>query len=143
MAVCGAQTSVSDRLKLHAEDTEVQHRRLAQLINELSNLLTLEQGRCPGVRRLLGSLISFAEIHFSDQEEFLKHNDYPGEQLEIHQSAHQQFLDRLRSIQEESDTDLLATGPALIAWVRGWMEAHTQAEDQAYLDHFFRKEFQI
>ena len=142
MAGCEARTSARDQMILHAEDMEVQHRRLAQLVTEMASLLGRDQRRCPGARRLLSNLISFSEIHFSDQEEFMKQNAYPSELLKLHETAHGEFLEKLRSVHDNSDADLIAVAPALIAWIRDWIEDHLFTEDQAYLD-YFRKEFRI
>jgi hemerythrin-like metal-binding protein len=123
-------------MQLHAEDVEVQHRRLGQLVNELAGALAAEQRRCFVIRRALGTLINFSEIHFSDQEEFMKQYDYPPELMELHLAAHQEFLSKLRTVHDNPDGDLMALGPALIAWIRDWIEDHTLTEDQAYLVHF-------
>jgi len=139
MESCGVTICAKGQMDLHAEDVEVQHRRLGQLINDLATALSLEQRRCPGVRRALGSLINFAEIHFSDQEEFMKHYGYPKDFLNIHVGAHEEFLDKLRTVHENSDADLAALGPALVAWIRDWMEDHTLTEDHPYLDYFRRE----
>ena len=139
MASCGTKTGEIEQMQLHSEDVEVQHRRLGQLVNELASALASEQRRCPGVRRALASLINFSEIHFSDQEEFMKHYGYPQELLAIHTGAHQEFLDRLRAVHDNSDPDLVALGPALIAWIRDWIEDHILTQDHTYLEHFRRE----
>lgn len=139
MESCGTRTCAKGQMELHAEDVEVQHRRLGQLVNELATALSMEQRRCTGVRRALGSVINFAEIHFSDQEEFMKHYGYPIEFLHVHMGAHEEFLNRLRAVHDNSDAELFAVGPALVAWIRDWLEDHTITEDYTYLDHFRRE----
>jgi hemerythrin len=136
MTSCGPKTSASDQMQLHAEDVDVQHRRLGQLVNELAGALAAEQRRCFVIRRTLSALINFSEIHFSDQEEFMKQYEYPMELLELHMAAHLEFLGKLRTVHDNSDGDLMALGPALIAWIRDWIEDHVLTEDRAYLDHF-------
>ena len=123
-------------MQLHSEDVQVQHRRLGQLVNELAGVLAAEQRRCFVIRRTLSALINFSEIHFSDQEEFMTQYDYPPDLLKKHMAAHLEFLTKLRTVHDNSDCDLMALGPALIAWVRDWIEDHIQTEDRSYLLHF-------
>ena len=138
MASCGARISTKQQMELHAEDVDVQHRRLGQLVNELASSLASEQRRSSCVRRILAALINFSEIHFSDQEEFMKQYRYPKELLAVHMGAHEEFLDKLRTVHDNSDPDLLALGPALVAWIRDWIEDHVLTEDHTYLDHIRR-----
>jgi hemerythrin-like metal-binding protein len=126
-------------MQLHAEDVNVQHRRLGQLVNELAAALAAEHRRCFVIRRALGALINFSEIHFSDQEEFMKLHEYPRELLEVHMAAHLEFLAKLRAVHDNSDGDLMALGPALIAWIRDWIDDHVRMQDRAYLRELLMK----
>jgi hemerythrin len=139
MASCGIKTTTNEQMELHGEDVEVQHRRLGQLVNELATSLVSEQRRSSGVRRALASLLNFSEIHFSDQEEFMKQYGYPRDLLDVHTGAHEEFLAKLRAVHDNNDSDLVALGPALVAWIRDWIEDHVFTEDHTYLEHF-RKE---
>ena len=65
---------------------------------------------------------------------------YPRELLNVHTGAHEEFLCKLRAVYDNSDSDVVALGPALIAWVRDWIEHHVLTEDHTYLEHF-RKQF--
>ena len=136
MKSCGPKTSARDQMQLHIEDVAVQHRRLGQLVNELATALAAEQRRCCAIRRALSAMINFSEIHFSDQEEFMKLYEYPPELLDLHMAAHLEFLAKLRGVHDNSDGDLMALGPALIARLRDWIEDHILKEDHAYLVHF-------
>jgi hemerythrin-like metal-binding protein len=126
-------------MQLHVEDMDVQHRRVMQLVTELATLLEADQRQCRSVRRALAGLISFLEIHCSDEEEFMRRNGYPTGLLDVHQSAHREFIARLRIVYNRADPELMALVPGLVAWMRNWIDDHNYTEDRAYLDHFRRQ----
>jgi hemerythrin-like metal-binding protein len=138
MITCGAQASLIDQMELHSEDMQVQHRRSLQLLTEIGGQMERGQSGCAGLRRVLDSFVAFAQIHFSDEEEFMQYNGLPSNLLIEHQTAHGEFLEHMRLFLYGSDAELLAGAPALLRWMCGWLEEHASGEDQVYLDYFRR-----
>ncbi len=102
-----------------------EHRILLDYVTGVEE--ALDGGGSP-VPHAIGRLLSFAVTHFTFEETVMRIQGYVD--LEAHFRAHQQFLDKLRALEEQArEQRLPADAPSVL---RGWMEQHFLADDRFY-----------
>ncbi len=116
---------------LGLEMIDQQHRRLAQLINQLYDLLGGVGPQKKEVLRILDELISYTQYHFTAEEDLMQKHEYTG--FTDHRAEHvrltQQVIrkrEEYLSMGSEFDSDLLH-------FLRDWLLKHTQSTDRKYL----------
>jgi hemerythrin-like metal-binding protein len=121
---------ISEEVAFHILDADVQHRRLSQLIDELSRSMRSCDGNAAVV---LARLTEYLELHCSDEEQFLETHGCPADLLQVQRAEHAAILDRLA---EAGRTN--ATEPGLADSIRDWVNTHTAGADEDYVEYFRR-----
>jgi hemerythrin-like metal-binding protein len=124
-----------EEFALHTEDVRIQHRRLTGLIRDLASAINTS-GSEKAVASRFADLVGYLEIHFSDEEEFMKRGRYPLGRLQAHARAHQAVLVRLRSLSEQQSNGEVHCGSDVAVWLKQWLRDEETPEDERYLDYF-------
>jgi hemerythrin-like metal-binding protein len=124
-----------DQYSIGYKDIDAQHRVLLALLNELIDLI--DRGGAPEqVSSIFHRLCSYALVHFSNEERYLKAAGYPD--LGPQQSNHAIFVHQLLAFNEAYD----ASDPRLLAetqsFLRHWFLDHILNSDMAYVPHMTR-----
>lgn len=119
---------INAELHFHIADADIQHRRLSQLVDELSEAVTGGKQKVPEV---LQRLTTYLELHCADEEQFLETHDCPEELLRTERMEHAAILERLAEARRQA-----APEPSLADVVRAWLKAHTEGSDRAYIEFF-------
>jgi hemerythrin-like metal-binding protein len=119
-----------DELTFHTLDADVQHRRLSQLMQELSRAVTVPDGNAAEV---LDRLTTFLEVHCADEEQFLEAHACPADLLAIHRTEHAAILARLMEGRESGVIDA-----SFAQALEECMDSHGQGADRAYIEYFRR-----
>lgn len=114
---------------VHLEDVDVQHSRLRQYIAALER--ELQRHEPSGSANILADLSAYAEMHFADEEQFMRTADYSG--LEEHADAHCRLLAQVRQLQRAVKSGRADVTHATVEWLHNWVEDHTGTLDAQYL----------
>lgn len=119
----------SDDLAVNIHAFDLAHQKLFQILNELN--IARQQGRGHRVTvATLQALASYAEQHFSDEENVLYRFNYPGlaEQVKMHRN----FVKRVRELEEIAKPPMRIS-TKLSLFLRDWLVHHIMVVDRAYV----------
>lgn len=109
---------------------DAQHKVLFQLINQLSDdAVAVAAGASLTYYKILSGLGSYAQVHFRDEEAYLKGIGFPG--LLSHAQEHVAFVEKMSALTLaalEGDCDIVGTRQFLTMW---WRE-HVLGSDMQY-----------
>jgi hemerythrin len=110
-----------------------QHMELMRLFNELDQ--AERQDGPEEVRRVLDALIDYTSVHFSMEEDLMRREHYPAEDLESHKAEHRDLTARTREMVLDYRTGQLASVEPLTAFLRDWLTHHIDERDRLLADH--------
>jgi hemerythrin len=110
------------------EEIDLQHHYFADLINRLSNILSVTEDKAYQ-GRLLNELIKYAQFHFVSEENIMFSMHCAG--LEQHKKLHTELLNQLNIriglFQEE-----LSGADEVVGFLKEWFVTHTLGEDKKW-----------
>ncbi len=121
---------------LGLEDIDFQHHYFLNLINRLSEELTMTTE--PSRRAaLINELNAYARFHFISEENIMARAHYPH--LEQHRQHHRDLIDQLNSKEamlklQETDTQ----AENIVEFLKTWFIQHTIGEDRLFADYYHR-----
>lgn len=121
----------SESWSVGAPEMDRDHRILINLINQLPAALSKAPERGWIVGSVMNSLWDYTEYHFDREEALQKAANFPG--AEDHASRHQELKRQVRDWLDRYQADPEAMdGPALLAFLKGWLTNHILGEDMRY-----------
>ncbi len=114
-------------LSIGVEGIDLQHRYFVDLIHRLS--IELEEGDAAYRARLINELGSYAQLHFTSEENFMYKLGFPD--LEKHHKSHQALLQKLNGQIGLYLVDMLDAAE-IIEYLSNWLVQHIQTEDRAF-----------
>lgn len=112
---------------------DAQHRRIHELLSELE---AAEDNR-DAVMRMLTELVDYSSIHFATEEDLMRREGYPAEQLEPHLAEHRMLTEAVRSKVLQFRTGELSSTAPVIVFLGDWLTEHVHERD-AHLVEFMR-----
>ncbi len=119
----------NDSFSVQNKVMDEQHKRLIGLINELHDLMSSGKGRT-AIANTLDQMISYAKIHFADEEALLQKFNYPefGDQKRSHDTYTQKALGRQKRYQEGQISLTVET----MSFLKEWWTKHILDMDKKY-----------
>lgn len=108
-----------------------EHRRLFEIIAQANTLIKEEllHDKYDEIVNILNQLREYTQVHFSDEEEYMKHIDYPL--LPAQKRAHEAFVEKLSEINlEEVDENQQSYLEELMEYLAGWLINHILKADK-------------
>lgn len=105
-----------------------EHKRLADLVNEIHTALVLNRGRIQAAK-LMEQLIQETRFHFSQEETALKAADYPA--LEPHMAEHRLLLQEADELLRQFQAGSIS-GMAFPTFLKNWLIGHIRDSDRKY-----------
>ena len=122
----------SDSLKLGVPIIDEQHRMLCSYINDLYRAVRSGADRTV-IGRIIEQLKGYTVAHFTSEEQFFRHSEYPSTQQHI--EVHQKFVSRLEEIERDYRNGKNDVGPDLLAFLKDWLIKHIQGTDPTYVPY--------
>lgn len=123
----------SDSLSTGFRDIDLQHKKLISIIDDVFQTV-----RDPGpeyslaMAKALKALTDYTEYHFSEEENFMRVNSYPG--LEGHRAQHNDFVQKvmleIRLLANASPDD----GYMFYRFLGTWLLEHIAKSDKAWAE---------
>lgn len=125
-----------DSLNLNIEKIDVQHRGLFNLVNEYFDQLKTSQAR-QSVPQIVDKLVSYAVLHFQDEEQLFASSHYPEDEALAHFQEHESFLLQVQEYQNklkqnQTHVDGKPITVHLWAFLKDWLVNHIQNTDMRY-----------
>lgn len=106
-----------------------QHRKLFDIVNELYDAMRDGKGT-QVVNKVLDSLVSYTQAHFSAEERLMRLYEFPG--YSSHKKLHDQLVSQVRDFQGRAEKDPGAVTLAVMTFLKNWLVQHIQGEDANY-----------
>jgi hemerythrin len=114
-------------LSIGVESIDIQHRRIADYINEL-NTAHLEKNRVK-VSQVLAGLVDYTLTHFAFEEGLMSMAEYPV--IHAHKQAHILSTTRINDYKKRHESGQDVSVP-LMAELKLWLTNHIKNEDKHY-----------
>jgi len=124
----------NDSLAVGIEEIDNQHKELFRRINDL--IEACHQGRgAEAVGEVLAFLDSYARLHFSTEEGYMRKYNFPG--LDGHHQQHQEFMANLAEVRnrfakEGPGVHIVVITNRILA---GWLNTHIRRSDKVLGAH--------
>lgn len=118
------------------KEIDNQHKRLFEISSKLNILAPISSkiNFNDEILEIISELREYAIYHFDYEEKMLQKYNYEG--LEAHHIQHQDFINRVKELEQEhlklSSDDMINS---IIEYVTGWITAHILKTDMNYKDY--------
>jgi len=118
-------------LSVGVEIIDAQHKMLIARLDDLSKALEQHQEGAI-VLKTLDFLSKYTHFHFSEEEKKMKESGYPH--YEEHHAMHQEFIDKLREMEQDFDEDGVtrALGESVNTFLWNWLVNHIREVDTKF-----------
>ena len=106
-----------------------QHRRLFDLINELSEAIAEGKGR-DVLARVLDALIDYTAKHFADEERLLEEINYP--ELDAQRRSHKAFVAKVMESRAGFQAGTSMVASEVVNFLNDWLVKHIGGMDKKY-----------
>jgi len=115
------------------------HKMIIDCLNQLHPLLEAE-GNDDEIHAVVEKLENFILVHFSEEEQTMKHVGYPG--WKEHRELHDQMYDVVFNLKADVEHGRSVDAKALFELVYNWLLQHIMGADKKYSDYILhpRKE---
>jgi hemerythrin len=120
-----------ESLRVGDDMIDEQHRMLISRLNDLSKALDQHQEGAL-VLKTLDFLSKYTQFHFSEEEKKMRESGYPH--YEKHHSLHQEFIDKLRVLEQDFEEDGItrALGESVNTFLWNWLVDHIKQVDTGF-----------
>lgn len=119
----------SDTYSVKIGVIDMQHKNLANVINELHQAMVGGQGKQQVVKSL-SSLIKYTQIHFKTEENFMVSHQYPD--YMNHETEHDRLTKTVREFQDKFQRNEVGLTIDVMEFLKNWLSKHILGSDQRY-----------
>lgn len=131
-----------DSYNLGLELIDNQHKVLVRIINDLDDLLHVDFSN-DKLASLFSELVEYTKLHFSTEERLMKTRDYDSDQRIAHIRQHQQFVDQVRSLNNDSVDYSKEEAEWILKYLTNWLINHILKVDRHLVDHLNHQEGKV
>jgi hemerythrin-like metal-binding protein len=122
-----------DLFRIGIPTIDKQHQSLIDIINDFHS--QMNQGvRGKLIFETLNRLISYAQNHFSSEEDLLEKFGYPDGLLSDHKKKHEQLVQDIFSLNEDLENSRLSSMEEIEKFLLNWLVLHILIEDKKFKD---------
>jgi hemerythrin-like metal-binding protein len=126
-----------DSLKTGIEKIDDQHKRLIDIVNELSDAMRSKKGK-DVLGHVLDELSEYTNYHFAFEERAFEKYGYP--QADAHVTHHKELIRQLQELVDKFKKNELGISIDVLDFVTNWVKNHIQKEDMLYVPHLKDKD---
>jgi hemerythrin-like metal-binding protein len=117
--------------ELGVPEIDRQHKELVNIINRLA--AAMQQGTGTAiVGKILQEVVSYAQMHFSDEEKLMVRSRY--QEHAAHHHTHEDLLKTVRALQT-TDASALRVTLETLKFLRAWLTEHIQKSDREFAQY--------
>ncbi len=118
----------SYRFATNIELVDTQHKKLFDLLNVLSDCFDKEGPSEAMVDDAINQLVSYADKHFTEEEELMKEHRIDPRHFDIHHLEHKSFMYDVERLRNYMSIDEAAE--ELVSFITSWLTYHILSVDQ-------------
>lgn len=119
----------NDKYSVGIREMDNQHKKLADIINELNDAMSLGKGK-DVLGRVLSSLVDYTKTHFSAEERLMKTHGYP--EYSQQKSEHDDLTKKVFDIQQKYLDGKTMISLEVMNFLKNWLINHIQGSDMKY-----------
>lgn len=117
-----------DKLSVHIDMIDDQHKVLINLINETSKMVLNKNDK--EVAEILTELKEWTDKHFTEEEELFTASAYPD--AEKHKEEHIYFVKKVSDFAEDHKQNDLSASLNILQFLKNWLIYHIEIIDKTY-----------
>lgn len=123
----------NDRLSVGIASIDKEHQKLVGLLNNFYDAVQGGKGK-ESLAKLLGELIDYTKVHFSNEEKLFAKTAYPD--AAVHKKAHDDLAHQVVEIQNKYAAGASAAlSVETLNFLKNWLLTHIQGTDKKYVPH--------
>lgn len=126
----------SDKYSVEVPSIDSQHKKLADLINQLHSALAEGKAKI-ALSKILDELVSYTKTHFAYEESLLQNEKYPG--YVAHKLQHDELTRQVISYQKDFQAGKSSISVELMNFLKDWLINHITGTDKKYSQHLKSK----
>jgi hemerythrin-like metal-binding protein/PAS domain S-box-containing protein len=119
----------NDQLLVGVDSVDNQHRHLVELINRLDEVVAIGEDQ-QTIMEIVNQLVDYTVYHFQHEDELMVNAGYNQDMLERHRQQHQDFVEKIKSVQIDVKTDSNVVSKDLLDFLVDWLCRHTLKTDK-------------
>jgi hemerythrin len=119
----------SEDLSIGLPDTDEEHMKLVQILNDLDVAVQAKRGTRV-MNRILGDLMTYTVEHFASEEAAMEEVDYPD--LKLHRSQHRQLVQKLEKQRRDFQVSGRRITKEMMEFLKYWLAKHILGDDMAF-----------
>jgi len=129
----------SDCFCTHIEIVDEQHKKLFELLEELSESFQQGGPNQALIEQALKELLDYANKHFVEEELLMLHSKLDARHVNLHRMEHKSFIYDITSMSEHlfTEEDLVETSERLVRFITSWLTFHILGIDQIMASQIF------
>lgn len=125
-----------DSLSVNIKEIDEQHKKLIEMLKELSDAMRVRKGK-DVIGKILNGLISYTDTHFKTEEKYFKAYRYP--ETISHQKEHEGFVKKATDFKRDFDNGKLMITIDVLNFLSNWVTNHIKKTDKKYSAFFNEK----
>ena len=117
----------NNNLSIGITNIDNQHKRLFEILNELHDANN-SPDRETVAAACLRNMVSYAEEHFRDEEEYMEFINYP--EIECQRKEHKIFIDKISDYERAQTLMSYTPFQDMLDFLKDWIVNHLQGKDQ-------------
>jgi hemerythrin len=123
----------SEEYNINIPKIDSQHRRLIDLINELTQAKT-EKKDAQIHGKILTELVEYTQIHFKEEEDFMNEIEYPN--TKDHEALHKLLINQVIEVLQNYKQGYTDITDKVLYILNSWLIKHILKEDQAISKYY-------
>lgn len=123
----------NDSLSVKVLAIDQQHKKLVDMINELSDAMRSGKGR-DVLSKIISGLILYTGTHFKTEEKYFDQFEYP--EAEIHKKEHEAFVLKVLEFKKGFEKGDLNLTVEIMDFLSDWLQNHIKGSDKKYSQFF-------
>jgi len=119
----------TDALSVNIKEIDTQHQRLFELMNKLHEAMKIGKGN-DVLGGILGDLVKYTVVHFSNEESYLKRYDYP--EYVQHKKIHDDLTQKAKALKASFDQGKQTISIDVLTFLKDWLNNHILKTDKRY-----------
>jgi hemerythrin len=119
----------TDALSVNIREIDTQHKRLFELMNKLHEAMKIGKGN-DVLGGILGDLVNYTVVHFSNEEAYLKKYDYP--EFVQHKKIHDELTQKAKALKASFDQGKQTISIDVLTFLMDWLNNHILKTDKRY-----------
>ena len=119
----------NDSFSVNVSKVDQEHKKLFEMINELTGAMKAGQGK-DVLGNILDGLISYTTFHFQTEEDYFQKVKYPG--AAEHKKEHVAFVEKVTEFKKDFDAGRATISVNILLFLSKWLQNHIKGTDQKY-----------